>query len=88
MELGHHGVAAVAKFADLLVGKQMAIRTAVRRMTGNTTIDARRRVLENEGSVLSRVTFRTRCALETTELSLLRRTMWIVTRGTGQCVLL
>lgn len=59
MELRYKRVAAIAQFADLLMGQQVPVGTAVGRMAGSTSFDAGRRMLENERSVLGRVAFAT-----------------------------
>ena len=56
MKLRHGRVAAVAQFTDLLMRQEMAVGTAVRCMTGDTSIDARRSMFEHERAILCRMT--------------------------------
>ena len=88
MKLRHLGVAAVAEFADLLMSQQVTVRTAVRRMACNTTVDSGCGVLENEWPILGCVALGTACVVEAAELGLARSAVRIVAGCAGQRVFL
>jgi hypothetical protein len=70
------------------MSQKMAIWTAVRRMTGNTSIDTRRSMLEHEGTILCRMAFAATIVARTAESSLSWGTVWVMARRTSQNVFL
>ena len=87
MELRYERMTAETQFTHILVGQQVAVRTAVRCMTRRAAVDSRCGMLEDERSVLCCVTFAAPSVSRTAKPGLQRRTMRIVTRRAGQRVL-
>ena len=88
MKLWHDRVAAVTQFANLLMGQEMAVGTAVRCMAGDTSVDTRRSMFKYERTILCRMTLTARVVPGAAKPCLNRWTMWIVARRACQNILL